>query len=577
LLGGEGRLKLKRGRRMSEAANFQSSHPSPPRRGAGGEVLHSHSTTAPTLTSATDDPTPRPRRTASDLDGPGRRYGVVLTAVLWWLASQQWGWFAFGWIALTPLFWALDGLATRARWRLGYAAGFLGYALINWWIAPTIARGSPMIGVSPVAGMALGIFSVAFIAAVHGLQVALVAAVWNPAGRLAQRASWSLPILIAVLWTAVDVVRCESVIAHPWGALAYTQWPDTALLQSVAVIGQHGLTALCVWFAASLALWMRRDGAVLWLAPVLVFLTLHVWGAWRLAQPMAISGVLRVLLVQTNVPSLRKNNLVGGESEFSQVWRLTQAAARRGQFDLIVWPETTVEIVSRRANEPAIREGEAGRQIRAIDTLSHTLQTCLLFGARRHSVDDRGNPTIRNDAVLVTPNGVELSSAKQHLVPFGERAPFGEYWPFLRRFAPRPEMSPALEVENLSLPAMRQPAPVGSRPTGSFEEGISIGTLICFESCFFEPARSLRRAGAQALFVLTNDEWFLGTNVPWQHAAMATVRAVENGVAVAQVANGGYSFVVDARGRFMVNPSHSTRAISTPGQPQAVPVIVPLS
>ena len=496
-----------------------------------------------------------------------RGYCALLTALLWWLAAQQWGWFAFGWIALTPLLWALDGLGMRARWWLGYGTGFLSYALINWWIAPTIAKGSPMIGVSPVAGMALGLFAVAFIAAVHGLQVAFIAVCWNSRGRLMRRAAWSLPVLIAALWTAVDAVRCESIIAHPWGALAYTQWLDTALLQSVALIGQHGLTALCVWFAASLALWMVRGQASLWQAPVLVFLALHLWGAWRLwsfdDQAATTRGAMRVLLVPTNVPSLRKNDLVGGESEFAQVWRLTREGARRGAFDLIVWPETTAEILTWQAGGLATREGEHGREMRAIVALCRDLQTPILFGARRHGFDKNGNRTLRNDAVLITPDGQESSSAKQHLVPFGERAPFGEYWAFLRRFAPEPETVPAATVEPLPL---RLP---GGRQA-------SVGSIICFESCFFNPARTLRRSGAQALFVLTNDEWFLGTNAPWQHAAMATVRAVENGVEVAQVANGGYAFVVDPRGRFMVNPSHSSRRFSTPDRPQALPVSVPL-
>ncbi len=52
--------------------------------------------------------------------------------------------------------------------------------------------------------------------------------------------------------------------------------------------------------------------------------------------------------------------------------------------------------------------------------------------------------------------------------------------------------------------------------------------------------------------MLTNDEWAGGTSAPWEHAAMAALRAVENDAPVAQAANGGHSFAVDRRGRFMV-------------------------
>jgi apolipoprotein N-acyltransferase len=64
--------------------------------------------------------------------------------------------------------------------------------------------------------------------------------------------------------------------------------------------------------------------------------------------------------------------------------------------------------------------------------------------------------------------------------------------------------------------------------------------------------------GAQVIFILTNDEWFRGTNAPWEHAVMGALRAVENNVAVAQAANGGYSFAVDRYGRFMVKTSINT-------------------
>ncbi len=68
------------------------------------------------------------------------------------------------------------------------------------------------------------------------------------------------------------------------------------------------------------------------------------------------------------------------------------------------------------------------------------------------------------------------------------------------------------------------------------------------------------------MFVLTNDEWFSGTEAPWQHAAMTAVRAVENRVPVVQAANGGYAVAVDAKGRFL--------AIGEYNRPQAIRVVL---
>jgi apolipoprotein N-acyltransferase len=179
-----------------------------------------------------------------------RRWCALLTAFLWWVATLQSGFFAFGWIALVPLFWSLHNLSPRARFRQGWFCGFCSFALLNWWVALAITRGSHMIGVPSVFGAGLGVIAVCLIALVHGLTVAVVAWTWDSSSTRWRQWPLLWPIFVALIWTLLDFVRCSTPLAHSWGALAYTQWRDTALLQSAAVAGQHGLTFLCAWFAS---------------------------------------------------------------------------------------------------------------------------------------------------------------------------------------------------------------------------------------------------------------------------------------------------------------------------------------
>jgi apolipoprotein N-acyltransferase len=255
---------------------------------------------------------------------------AVATAFLWWLAGQQSGLFALGWIALVPLLWALHGLGRRGRFRFGWAAGWLCFALINWWIVPTVARGGAAIGVSVSVGTLLGVVAVALIAVIHGAMVALSALVWSTRSGFVAKAPWALPLLFALVWALLDALRSQTPLAHSWGALAYTQWRDLPLWQIASIVGQHGLTFLCAWFAASLALWARRGDRVLWCAPLVVLILLHAWGLWRLNASAAGEGSvtrkLRVLLVQTNVPSLRKNEQGGENEPFREAYRLTREA-----------------------------------------------------------------------------------------------------------------------------------------------------------------------------------------------------------------------------------------------------------
>ena len=80
--------------------------------------------------------------------------------------------------------------------------------------------------------------------------------------------------------------------------------------------------------------------------------------------------------------------------------------------------------------------------------------------------------------------------------------------------------------------------------------GIGLDTQICFETCFPQ------RVGSHFLATITNDEWFTGTEAPRQHRAMAALRAVENGAALVQSANGGYSFAATPRGKIEVSTDY---------------------
>ncbi|MBW3637692.1 MAG: hypothetical protein KY445_14700, partial [Armatimonadetes bacterium] len=249
-----------------------------------------------------------------------RRFLALCTALLWWF-SGAFGVWALGWIALAPFFVLLDGLPRRARFRAGYATGFVSFWLINWWLVPTITRGAPAIDAPVVAGFFLSVVAVTFIAAVHALQPALVALLWrgNPLWR---------PFIVALAWAAGDWIRTLTPLAHEWGALAFSQTGNLPFLQVAAVLGQHGLTFFCAFFAACLALWWKNRNKKWILAPVLTMLALHIWGVFRLQTPIEGEN-LRVLLVQTAVSSLRKTGRGTGEEPRPQAFRLTGEALAR--------------------------------------------------------------------------------------------------------------------------------------------------------------------------------------------------------------------------------------------------------
>lgn len=472
---------------------------------------------------------------------------AVATAVLWWAAGLPVALFALGWAAFVPLFLLCSRLPAGQRLKWGWITGTLSYLLINWWVVLSVTRGAPAIGASALSGFLLGAVGVLLIGVVHGLGVGVIALLWRRKMQASLKVLLLWPLLLAGIWWGMEWLRGQSVLGHTWGALAYTQWGDLYSLQVVSIIGRNGLSAWCLWLAVMFALaWRLRQSRQIrqmrWALGTAVagLAALHLWGAVLYYQPVAAAkSPLKVLLVQTAVPGISKTEAANDEA-FEQAKELTQKYFSDSSADLVVWPETTFSLDR---GDAASMKSEAW-----VREFCRKHQVALLSGTKHWNINGR----LLNDATLFSPDGSTQGNAKKWLVPFGERAPFGEIWPSLNRLAPQPPITPETKKVPLQLQAAGQ--------------SIKLGTLICFESSFAAPFHYLHERGAQLLIVLTNDVWFAGSEAPWAHAAMSAVAAVENRTPVLQAANGGYSFLVDRKGRFV--------AKSTFGVPQALAVDV---
>jgi apolipoprotein N-acyltransferase len=78
-----------------------------------------------------------------------------------------------------------------------------------------------------------------------------------------------------------------------------------------------------------------------------------------------------------------------------------------------------------------------------------------------------------------------------------------------------------------------------------------VGVSICYEAIFPHLVRRFTAAGADLLVNVTNDGWYGSTSAPYQHVAMARLRAVESGRSLVRAANTGISVIVDPRGRLI--------------------------
>ena len=205
---------------------------------------------------------------------------------------------------------------------------------------------------------------------------------------------------------------------------------------------------------------------------------------------------------------------------------LSERAASEGA-KLVVWPESSVPYYY--DDTPEIAE-----KLRAH---ASRLGIHLLFGNDDHeSVPPRRTFV---GAKMLDPDGeLTLRYHKIRLVPFGEYVPL------------KPLLTLGGRVAAKVVQQVADFSPGTTPMTGPFE-GHTLSTTICYEAIFADLSRQFSLAGSELLVNITNDGWYGRTSAPYQHFAMARMRAIENGRYLVRAANTGVTAVVDPAGRVL--------------------------
>jgi apolipoprotein N-acyltransferase len=90
-----------------------------------------------------------------------------------------------------------------------------------------------------------------------------------------------------------------------------------------------------------------------------------------------------------------------------------------------------------------------------------------------------------------------------------------------------------------------------------------VAPVICYESVFGKYVTGYVKNGAEAIFIITNDGWWKGTNGYSQHLSYASIRAIETRRQIARSANTGISCIIDIRGKITEETGWWTQAVLT--------------
>jgi apolipoprotein N-acyltransferase len=408
--------------------------------------------------------------------------------------------------------WALALLAAQApsprkAFTWGWLQGWLAASASLYWIALPVHD----YGYLP---WVLAVPCPMLMAAVLGLYPALFCLLLHLTRQAMRPLLWGL--FAGLSWTALEALRGWLFSGFPWLTMAEALVPWPLAIQSLSVIGAYGLSGVL----AACGTWLAGPGFKPRLATIFVLVALVGHGLWAMSRPIKTDGRFNAAMIQGNVDQSAKwdpESLAGVVKEYIALSRSVLATRP----DVLIWPETALTFF---VQEPSAETA-------LVTDFASGLGVPLVAGApgfERHGKDT----TIFNRAYLIGAHGPAAFYDKEHLVPFGEYAPFGQDIPIL---------SAMLEGVGAFTPGTHTAPLVSGR--------LAMGVLICYEAIFPELAQARVEAGANVLVNISNDAWFGRSAAPRQHLELAVLRAVEQGRFLLRATNTGITALVDPRGR----------------------------
>lgn len=465
--------------------------------------------------------------------------------------------FAFPIFFLTlPVFvWLLDG---SADWRRAFSASWLfgfGYFFFNlFWIGEAfLVEADKFAWLLPFAVTLLP----AGLALFWGIAAAVARVFWSEGiGRL---------FVFAIALSLAEWLRGHILTGFPWNLVGYALTYPLPLMQSAALFGAYGLTAIALFIfpAPLVVLGGRRgplsirqivDAIALGAVPIALLLA---YGAWRLTTPETFVPDVKLRIVQPSVPQREKWMAEYQRRIFDDHVALSLANSAGDKDSLagithLVWPEAAMPFFP--LESPV-----------ALDILANILPpgTTLITGALRHDPSPVAGTAPSADARAL--NSILVLNERAEPIATYDKinlVPFGEYVPWEATLA-------TIGIQKLthgrgSFGVGRQPRPLMAIPGLPAALG-----LVCYEALF--PGNIVQGTARPGVLInVTNDGWFGESTGPYQHFHQARIRAVEEGAPLLRAANNGISAVVDPYGRALQVLGLNVRGVIDSTLPEAV-------
>ena len=452
------------------------------------------------------------------------------------------------WFSFVPLFYTLQGKNPVNSFFLGWIWGTLFFLGTIYWVINTMVNyGNISIALSSIILILLSLFL--------GLFFGIFTCIFSYVEARTNILPW---ILAPFLWVTTELLRTYVLSGFPWVLLGYSQYRNLDLIQISDVTSVYGISFLIVMINSCIYLALFRlnfkvkdltsfiktnktiitycTGAILLLICSISYGRKEIgeFYDFKKAAENNKKNKVTIALIQGNIEQDKKWEKKY-QDETIKIYKTLTDESLMESADLVIWPETAT---------PFYLQADQFHLYQILSYLES--KGCyLLTGSPDYEYSKEGDFKNYNSAFLLSPDsGILKRYNKIHLVPFGEFVP----------------LEGILKI-NLFQQIIGE---IGSFTSGKDEtifdlHGSRFGTVICFEIIFPDLVRKFIKKGGEFLVTITNDAWFGKSSAPYQHFAMAVLRAVENKVYVARAANTGISGFISPVGEIIDETDIFTR------------------
>lgn len=449
---------------------------------------------------------------------------AILSAVLLTFAFPGFEFWFTAWIALVPLFFAVE--REKQSWikslLVGWTFGTLFFFATCWWLtfAPTNYGGIPVM-ISYVllffATFAAGFFPAMF----AGLFSVL----------LKRFGSYAI-LFTPFLWISFEFLRYWTT-GNVWNSIGYSQAFETYVISAASIGGVFLVSFLVVALNSLLTLGLysqdfadKKQFNWIYSGLSILFILLFIFLKPNITTNSTADKATSVIAIQPNVPmsgldlnkwqTLRSRHIELAEEALKNLDK-EQNAERKALKTVVIFPESPMNFMYERDEEFRV----------FLKNFAEKNNVSVLFNSAE---PNKSGEQFYNSAVMVNESGEKIAQYdKIHLLPFGEYLPLSELVG---------QIIPPL-VGNFAFGDEYDLLPLGDARAG---------VMICFESHFPGLSTEFVRQGADVLIEITNDGYLGNTPVLRQHLASAVFRAVETNRPVLRITNVGITAYIDEHG-----------------------------